>query len=70
MSGPSIWNRGDSEICLMKLKRAHEIHHLLLYLSNAFFPFYNLPYILLHLERDLHFLFGARGFQAHRIVKI
>ena len=64
------WNGGDLEICLMKLKRAHEIHYLLLCLSNAsFFTFYNLSYILLHVERDLDFLFGARGFQAHRIVK-
>ena len=65
------WNRGDLEICLMKLKRAHEIHYWLLCLSNVFFfPFYNLSYILLHLERDYNFLFGARVFQGHRIVKI
>ena len=52
----------------MKLKGAHEIHYWLLCLSNVFFPFYNLSYILLHLERDHNFLFGARVFQAHRIV--
>lgn len=65
------WNRGDLEICFMKFKRALEIHYLLLCLSNAFFfPFYNLSYILFHLERDLNFLLRAKVFQAHRIVKI